>query len=260
MLLLALLARSGIAQDPAADKGDAEGGVSQQPPDATSRLDFGIDWFQTADGRVATGGLQYTWAPLTSHSFGAGLPLVDSGISNTEGSGIGDLQFQYNYVPSRKLTANPWVPNSLGLGLGLVVPTGNLEDGTGAGEWVVTPSLGWAWRVGKGFVLLPQAQYSYSFSEEPGVVHTELLAVRLVVLYVWKKLFWVQYSPGFGRDMENGVQGFLHKLVVGHQFTRRLGSSLDFASITHDIPGNEAVSDSTTDYRLTLEVHWILAF
>ena len=136
-----------------------------EKPRATQRLDFAIDFYDAPDGSIVRGGLNYNWAPHTDHSFAATLPVVDAGLADVEGSGIGDLLLRYNWVPAQTLTADPWVPNNLGIGLGLLVPTGDAAKGTGGDQWVIVPSFGWAAKIAKRTTLLPQLQYMKSFAE-----------------------------------------------------------------------------------------------
>jgi len=42
------------------------------------------------------------------------------------------------------------VPDSLRIGFGLVVQTGDSDKGTGSGRWVGSPSIGWVVTLGKG--------------------------------------------------------------------------------------------------------------
>ena len=127
MLVFLLFAVPGAMADEL-DESTDQAQPSQKESDtseqrATQRLDFGIDFYDASDGSIVRGGIDYNWAPHANHSFAATLPIVNSRLAEVNGSGIGDLLLRYNWVPSLTLTADPWVPNSLGIGLGLLVPT-----------------------------------------------------------------------------------------------------------------------------------------
>ena len=254
-VLLALLA----FQAPAifAQTDDSESGDAQGP---THRLDFGIDWFDTPSGRRASSALRYVWAPLGSHSFSTAVPFSDTTIADNDGSGIGDLQLRYNYAPSVTLTASPWVPNRLGMGLGLVIPTGDVEKGTGSGQWVAAPSVGWVIVLREGLFLLPQGQYSRSFKEEQGARKLEVAAVSFGLLYVWNKRFWVNFTPAYIDDLEQEVSGIAATLILGLQPTRRVGLSLDIAALRNGVADDATAVEPDVDHRITLKIHWVVKY
>ncbi len=166
----------------------------------TQRLDFGIDFYDAANGSVVRGGIDYNWVPLADHSFAATLPVIDSRLSDVEGSGIGDLLLRYNWVPALTLTADPWVPNNLGIGLGLLVPTGDAAKGTGGDQWVIAPSLGWPAKIAKRTTLLPQLQYMKSFAEGELAQGTQTISLSVDLIHVTRSKFWVQDTPAASYD------------------------------------------------------------
>jgi hypothetical protein len=240
------------------------GGTSEQteapaavPEDqATQRLDFGFDYFESPDGRVLRTGFNYNWAPLGSHSFAATLQVVDA----NEGSGPGDTLLRYNWAPKQSLTANPWVPNNLGTGIGLLIPTGDPEKGTGGDQWVIGPTLGIVTRLGQRTSLLPQLQYLRSFGEGDLALGTETLSLSFGILHVTRSEFWVQYTPAVSYDADAEQYELDNTLVLGRQFTRRFAASLDLNTMNLGEPHNSPGQGSEFDYRATLKLHWILAF
>ena len=65
---------------------DEESETSRQQHSPRHRIDFGVQWFDAAEGEVVTGSLNYSWIPLAHHSFAATVLLVGSGLSDTEGT------------------------------------------------------------------------------------------------------------------------------------------------------------------------------
>jgi hypothetical protein len=227
---------------------------------ATQRLDFGIDFYDAPDGSIVRGGIDYTWAPLADHSFAATLPVIDAGLADVEGSGIGDLLLRYNWVPALTLTADPWVPNSLGIGLGLLIPSGDAAKGTGGDQWVIAPSLGWAANIAKRTTLLPQLQYMKSFAEGELAQAMQTISLSVDLIHVTRSKFWVQYTPAASYDLEADEYEFDNLLVLGQQFTRRIALRLELRTLNVADPQDPAGDGREFDYRATLKLQWILAY
>jgi len=227
---------------------------------ATQRLDFGIDFYDASDGSIVRGGIDYNWAPHTNYSFAATMPIVNSRLAEVNGSGIGDLLLRYNWVPSLTLTADPWVPNSLGIGLGLLVPTGDAAKGTGGDQWVIAPSLGWAAKIAKRTTLLPQLQYMKSFAEGELAQGMQTISLSADLIHVFLSKFWVQYTPAASYDLEAETYEFDNLLVLGQQFTRRVALRLELRTLNVADPQDPAGDGRKLDYRATFKLQWILAY
>ena len=227
---------------------------------ATQRLDFGIYFYNSEEGRVTRGGLNYNWVPLPNHSFAATLPVVNSSLASVDGSGIGDLLLRYNWVPAQTLTADPWVPNSLGIGLGLLVPTGDAAKGTGGDQWVAAPSFGFVAKLGKRTTLLPQLQYLKSFAEGDLAQGMETASLSADLVHVFLSEFWIQYTPSVSYDFEAEQYEFDNLLVVGQKFTRRIALRFELQTLNVADPQDPSGDGRELDYRATLKLQWILAF
>ena len=226
--------------------------------DPRHRIDFGIQWFDGLEGDVATGSLAYSWVPLPHHSFAAIVPLVGSNVSDTGGSGIGDTHLQYSWVPSATLTASAWVPNTLGMGFGIIIPTGDPAKGTGSDRWVVIPTLGWVFNLGERFSFLPTLQYLYSLSEGTRGEDLSAANLELGILYVAKSGFWINYTPSLFRDFEPKDDTNLdHFLTFGLQFTKLLGTSLTLGSIERP-PVQDAGPARSSDEFVQITLHFVL--
>ena len=218
------------------------------------RISFGAQWFDAAEGDSVTGSLTYSWVPLKHHGFAATIPLVGSDVSGAEGSGIGDTRLQYSWVPSANITAAAWVPTTLGMGFGLIVPTGDPAKGTGVDRWVAIPTLGWVFTLGKKFALQPSLQYLYSFSEERSEEHIRSANLVLTFLYVAKTGFWIDYTASVFRDFEPvETTNEDHFLTFGQQFTKVLGGSVTLGSIERPPIQNPDFARSSDEFvELTL--------
>ncbi len=265
LLLVVILASGAMAQDRENTKDPANPSQENSETEATEerptqRLDFGIDFYDAADGSIVRGGINYNWTPLTDHSFAATLPVVDAGLADVEGSGIGDLLLRYNWVPALTLTADPWVPNNLGIGLGLLVPTGDAAKGTGGDQWVIAPSLGWAAKIAKRTTLLPQLQYMKSFAEGELAQGMQAISLSVDLIHVTRSKFWVQYTPAASYDLEAEQYELDNLLVLGQQFTRRIALRLELRTLNVADPQDPAGDGRELDYRATLKLQWIVAF
>ena len=187
-------------------------------------------------------------------------PFSKIGRLIASGSGIGDLLLRYNWVPSLTLTADPWVPNSLGIGLGLLVPTGDAAKGTGGDQWVIAPSLGWAAKIAKRTTLLPQLQYMKSFAEGELAQGMQTIALSADLIHVFLSKFWVQYTPAASYDLEAETYEFDNLVVLGQQFTRRVALRLELRTLNVADPQDPAGDGRELDYRATFKLQWILAF
>lgn len=261
--VLALFALSGAAaQDapPPDDPSVSDEQVSEAPApaDPRHRIDFGIQWFDTAEGEIVTSSINYRWVPLAHHSFAATVPIVGADLGETEGSGIGDLQLQYSYVPSAKLTAESWVPNTLGMGFGLIVPTGDPDKGLGDDRWIAIPTFGWVFVVGERFSILPTLQYFHSLQEGSAGQDFSSANLRLEFLYVFRSEFWINYTSSLFRDFDPIDDTNLdHFLTGGKQFTRTFGASLTLGDIERP-PDQNPAFDRSSDQFAEITFHFVL--
>ena len=55
---------------------DDEPGTASAPGAPRHRIDFGVQWFDAAEGKILTGSVDYSWVPLDHHGFTVTVPLV----------------------------------------------------------------------------------------------------------------------------------------------------------------------------------------
>jgi hypothetical protein len=254
---LSLLLVSGVAHGDDVTPEEDQGTETRDPK---HRIDFGVEWFDAEEGRSATGYLNYSWVPHPSHALASTLLLVGSDFAETEGSGIGDLRVQYSWALGAGLTASPWVPNSLGMGFGLIIPTGDPAKGTGDDRWVAIPTFGWVVNIKQRFSLLPTLQYFITFNE--GLEAQEFRAANLELgfVYVTKSEFWFNYTPSLFRDFRPVDDTNLdHTFIVGKQFKRGIGVSLTLGTVERGKIQQEQFQRES-DYRAALTGHFVLPF
>lgn len=230
--------------------------VSQAEGPPRHRIDFGGDYFDAAEGSTASGLLGYTWVPHPNHALSLTLPFVGADFSETEGSGIGDVVVQYSWAPSVRLDANPWFPRSLGMGLTLILPTGDPDKGIGSDRWVVIPNFGWVVSITRRFSFLPLLQYFRSFDETSDEDELELVNLDLGFVYVTPIGLWVNYTPSIFEDLgSNGDNNLDHSLTLGKQF-RWFGLSVGLATIERS--DHQSELSKGADYQASLTLHFTL--
>ena len=164
---------------------------------AVSRVDVAASYAEQTPTDQAVVGSKYTKIIGSHHQVTVVASLVDSDIDSGSGLRAGDLKFGYSYTPNQKLTANPWVPSDVGIGFGLSIPTGDLDNGTGTGSWLLAPRFGYVATIGSNFVIAPAAEYIFSFGEETGAEEIRAAGVSVQMLYVGPAASWIQWTPGY---------------------------------------------------------------
>lgn len=222
---------------------------------AINRFDIGFSYIDPPLIDQATIEAQFTRIIASHHHVVIVAPLVDSDIDSGNGFRGGDLEIGYSYTPKQELTANPWVPSNVGSGIGLSIPTGNLDDGTGTGSWLLAPRLGFVSTIGGKLTIAPGLEYVFSFAEETGAEEIRLAVVSAQVLYVAPRVVWFQWTPEYAYNLELDAGAFANVFRIGKLFTRHFAVSIDFGRVPvfAKVPGG-----STTNHAnlWTLSVHF----
>jgi len=160
--------------------------------DAINRFDIGFSHTELPLIDQVSIDAKFTRIIDSHHSVVILAPLIDSDTNSGTGLRGGDLEISYSFTPNHELSANPWVPSNTGSGIGLWVPTGDLEDGTGTGSWRLAPRLGFVSKVGDNLMVAPALQYIFSFAEEAGAEEIRLLGLAAQILYLGPRASWIQ--------------------------------------------------------------------
>ena len=226
-----------------------------QAQGAINRVDISASYIEQAPADQAVVESKYTKIIGSHHQVTVIAALVDSDIDSGSGLRGGDLKFGYSFTPNQQLTANPWVPSDVGIGFGLSIPTGDLDDGTGTGGWLLAPRLGYVATIGSNFAIAPALEYIFSFAEETGAEETRLAALSVQILYVAPDAFWFQWTPEYAYNLELDAGAFGNVFRIGKLFAQHFALSIDYERLPvfSKTPGG-----STTDYAnvWTLGVHF----
>ncbi len=260
LLLMGMHTLIGHAQTDDGTNENANGGDSMLSAAgaqaATNRFDVGFSHLDLPLINQASVEGKFTRIIGSHHHVVIVAPLVDPDIDSGSSSlRAGDFEIGYSYTPNQKLSANPWVPSTAGSGIGLWIPTGDLDDGTGAGSWRLAPRLGFVSKIGRSLAIAPALEYIFSFAEETGAPKIRVLALAAQIIYVAPRAFWLQWTPDYAYNFEVDDGAFGTTFRVGKLFTPHFAVSVDFARV----PAFQAVAGATTsDYAnvWTLALHF----
>lgn len=219
------------------------------------RIDFGLERFGGAERSIMTLALGYTWAPGMQHSLHVNANLLDSSLGESDGDGLSDTLIQYSWAPTEKITARPWLPRRFGTGLGLVVPTGDLEKGTGSDMWVAAPFLGLPITIGESLILLPSLMYLHSFSHGENAIPLQALIGEFGVLYGFAQKWWVTFIPAAAQDFEFSETTLTASLQVGREIGSKHGISLEVGGSDDEITSFLIGFASDFNWRVALKGH-----
>jgi hypothetical protein len=225
--------------------------VNQERPsaaaanDALGRFDFGIGYVSQDGVDQATINAQFTRVFATHHQVTMIVPLIDEDLDSSISMRAGDLQLGYSYTPGHALSANPWVPSDVGIGIGLSIPTGDPSDGTGFGSYVVAPRLGFIKTFESNLAISPTIKYLHSFEEQADGVEVREWVLAANIIYVGPRTFWVQWTPEYLYDTNLDDGAFGMTIIVGKLFTRHFGMSLDFMRVPTFVSNS---GGATTEY------------
>jgi hypothetical protein len=77
-------------------------------------------WSATEKETVFATILSHQWVFRAEHSLRSNWAVY---TESPTGSGVGDVLIDYHYDPRARLSARPWIPRNLGLGMAVLLPT-----------------------------------------------------------------------------------------------------------------------------------------
>jgi len=115
-------------------------------------------------------------------------------------SGLGDVSVLVQYDPSANLSANAFVPDTLGLTFGLQMPTGEFREGLGQDTWVASIGGGWLVDFFKDSWLIPAVTYAQSFEEGEANIEVQRMDITLGAYWLFRNAIWLGFVPNVGYD------------------------------------------------------------
>ena len=219
-MLLASFMPSAQAND------DITEGSESQPPlvQGKHRFDLSLNRLDAEEGDVTVLLPGYTLAVGSSFRFNI---TANFQRGKTE-EGLGDTLFVFQYDPSERITASPWIPDSFGLNATIRAPTGNADKGLGEDNWLVNVGAGWAFNPYRDIWLVPAGYYETTFSEKQGAVSDEETGISVNFIWFFNNGLWIGYEPTIARNLKLDEWADDHTFVLGKIFRNGFGLSVEY--------------------------------
>jgi hypothetical protein len=237
------------------DASELKPSTSEHIIPAKHRVDASIIFYDGDQSNSLDLLLGYTYNISANLNTSLNVPLGDPDLSNAGDFGIGDSSLVISYVPFSAISANPWIPTTVGSGLGLVMPTGSAEDGSGTDTWVLGPFVGGAIPIMDHLIFLPNASYIYSLDETALDTDIRIGTFQAGLVYVTQRGFWISYTPEYLHDFELAEDFFNHDFVVGIMVTPRIGISAEYLNIERAKPASYIRINEGSDNVFQLNFH-----
>jgi len=237
---------------------DVEDGQSENSAteEIRHRIDIGAVFLDQISADALHGIVGYTYDLTTNSNFNVTVPYLDPDRDTGGNSGFGDAIFSLSFVPSVRMSANPWVPRTVGTGISVLAPTGNADEGRSLDAWIVTPYLGLVIPLSDRFFLAPQIGYTHSLDTTAADTDLRLAFAEVGFAYVSSKGFWASYFPRFSFDLERDDWAINHRIALGKMVTRKFGLSVDYLWIERFNFGSDVPNLRGFDRQIELGVHF----
>ena len=176
-------------------------------PKGAHRLQMSYTYLNAAEADFAIWVPSYSWAysrrlRVTGLTGYADAKFhVPNAIDDAARSGLFDSFLVVQYDPGRRLTANSFVPNTLGLTFKLRAPTGDAAKGLGLDTWVGTVGAGWLVDFPYRFWLQPTIQYGHSLHQGSLGRDVETAEASLGLYWLFPFRAWLGIKPAFDCDL-----------------------------------------------------------
>jgi hypothetical protein len=220
------------------------------------RIDLSAVFLDQISGDALYGTVAYTYDLTTNSNFNVTVPYLDPDRDTGGNSGFGDTILSLSFVPSVRMSANPWVPRTVGTGISVLAPTGNADEGRSLDAWIVTPYLGLVIPLTDRFFLAPQIGYTHSLDKTAADTDLRLAFAEVGFAYVSAKGFWASYFPRFAFDLQRDDWAIDHRIALGKMVTRKFGLSVDYVLIERFNFGSDVPNLRGFDRQIELSVHF----
>lgn len=236
---------------------DAANDGAQEWPDGRHRVDlsyFQIDYGE-GDANLILPGYTVVVTPsvrvgVTGSYLAAALNDSDSGTGRERESGWGDGTISLQWYPEETFSANPWIPERLGLYSIITVPVGKRSLSLNA--WDVELGLGVPLLVGSRFAFIPSVYYRTTFSESEDVEKDREAGVAPAVYWLFGERIYIGYAPNIAYDWQFDEWSYDQSLIAGKQF--RSGFGVELRIERSDRLDPAAVRD---DYAVVAGIHYV---
>jgi len=219
------------------------------------RFDGSFAFLDSADVDSSFLLLSYTYSLKQTVNLSLTLPLIDPDVG-TSGTNYepGDLGIAISWVPFFEISANPWVPKSVGTGLFVLVPTGQAPRTFDA--WVINPFLGFVLPLSDHWFFLPQGAMYWGLDRTAFGTDVEVFSLSAGLTYVSDSGFWATVNAELARDFFFDETAVNWEATVGKMFSPRFGLSADFFNYELLDPFTGVPLGSTGDTQININLHF----
>lgn len=225
-------------------------------PQPRHRIDISAIFLDSVSADSLNGILGYTYNFTSNSNFNISVPYLDPERGMGGNSGFGDATMALSFVPSVIVSANPWVPRTVGTGVAILVPTGNANEGRSLDTWVVAPYLGFVIPLTDRVFLAPQLGYIHSVDKTVADTDLRLVFGEVGLSFVAFNGFWSSYFPQFVRDLESDKWAINHRFAIGKMLSQNVGVSMDYTFIERFNFGSDLPGEAGFDEQIQVNVHF----
>jgi hypothetical protein len=146
---------------------------------------------------------------------------------NIDELGLSDTLLIFQYDPTARITASPWVPDTVGISAAVLAPTGDADEGLSGDAWLGSFGAGWLINSISHLWVVPAGNYESTFAEGDSAVSTQGAYVSCDVVWVFPFGGWIGYSPSIGREFDADEWVDSHALTIGKLWQRGFGLSFE---------------------------------
>jgi hypothetical protein len=220
------------------------------------RIDITGVFVDGAANESLSGLFAYAYSVTDNSNLTLTVPYLDPELDKGGDSGFGDVVAAYSIVPSMTISVNPWVPRTIGSGLAVLMPTGDVSEGRSLDSWVLYPFLGLVQPVSERFFIAPQIGYVYSLDSTVAETDLRLVTAELGFSYVAFNGFWTSYFSQFVRDLETDDWADNHRISIGKKLSRTFGVSLDYIYLERFNFGSDVPAEEGFDEQFEVNIHF----
>jgi len=203
-----------------------------------------LNHLRTPQGRGLTYGFSleagYVLEAVDNYSLGFELPFLRSDVPGTHrGIGVGDVVINNALIPYRNEDADAFW-NAGGILCSITAPTGDFDDGLGAGNWQLVPALALSFKLGP-VRAIPVTGYQFAFagSGQPGLDRASLSegpALELIITGPLPDPWYTALTPRYYYDRLASAEmhSFSLRLLAGRLLGKRLNQAIEL-DITQEL-------------------------
>lgn len=253
LLLSVTLCVSGTSRADDADKAE----LARLFPKGAHRIQLSYTRLDAAEADFNIWVPSYSWAYSNRLRLTGLTGFADASFHVPNAGGAADRSGRFDsflivqYDPGERLTANSFVPNTLGFIFKLRAPTGEAEKGLGIDAWSGTIGAGWLIDSPYRFWLQPTIVYERSFAKGTLGVDIERAEVSAGLYWLFPFRAWLGVRPSLECDFVLDDCGTNVSLTMGKTWSS--GIALSFSVDRLDRIDPLAVRD---DRQLFLSVSY----